>query len=130
MARYGTTASAILEYPSVYSDAERLSGAADYSFLEIDWIARQELVVHLSDIVLRRTTLAIEGALTMGCLREIGRIAGAALGWTEQRLAAEIEDVVMSLKSFHGQSLDETAGNSAADARASADVSLSRKNRV
>ncbi|NLS03381.1 glycerol-3-phosphate dehydrogenase/oxidase [Rhizobium sp. P32RR-XVIII] len=110
LARYGTTASAILEHASAYTDAARLSGAAHYSFLEIDWIARQEIVVHLSDIVLRRTTLAIEGVLTMEGLREIGRIAAAALGWTDERLAAEIDDVVTSLKTFHGQSLDETAG--------------------
>lgn len=127
LARYGTTASAILEYPSTFTDADRLSGAAHYSLLEIDWIARQELVVHLSDVVLRRTTLAIEGALTMECLRQIGGVAAAALGWTEQRLVAEIDDVVTALKTFHGQSLDETAAGRAADARAPADVSLSQE---
>jgi len=57
----------------------------------------QELVVHLSDIVLRRSTRAIEGTLRMEGLGEVGGIAAAGLGWTEQRLAAEI-DVVTSLK--------------------------------
>ncbi|MBY5403448.1 hypothetical protein [Rhizobium leguminosarum] len=57
----------------------------------------QELVVHLSDIVLRRSTRAIEGKLRMEGLCEVGGIAAAGLGWTEQRLAAEI-DVVTSLK--------------------------------
>ncbi|MFS8053086.1 glycerol-3-phosphate dehydrogenase/oxidase [Rhizobium sp. BR 317] len=117
LARYGTTASAILEHGSAYSDAERLPGASHYSFLEIDWIARRELVVHLSDIVFRRTTLAIEGALTMEGLRAVGTIAAGAFGWSGQRLQAEIDDVVNSLAKFHGRRLTDTSGQQPAEAR-------------
>ncbi|MEZ2221834.1 glycerol-3-phosphate dehydrogenase/oxidase [Rhizobium sp. RCC_161_2] len=117
LARYGTTASAILGCGSTFSDTERLAGASHYSHLEIDWITRQEMVVHLSDIVFRRTTLAIEGALTMEGLRQIGMIAGAALGWNGQRLATEIDDVVTSLAKFHGLRLSDTAGRQPAEAR-------------
>ncbi|NEI68738.1 FAD-dependent oxidoreductase [Rhizobium lusitanum] len=107
LSRYGTTAAAILAHRSSYSDSQRISGAQRYSALEIDWIARQELVVHLSDIVFRRTTMAIEGLLTIQGLREIGAIAAAALQWDGQRLAKEIDDVVVSLSKFHGQTLTE-----------------------
>jgi glycerol-3-phosphate dehydrogenase len=107
LSRYGTTAAAILALRSNYSDGERISGAPRHSALEIDWIARQEQVVHLSDIVFRRTTMAIEGLLTIQCLREIGAIAAAALQWDAQRLAKEIDDVVVSLSKFHGQMLTE-----------------------
>jgi glycerol-3-phosphate dehydrogenase len=117
LARYGTTASAILDSRSVHSDTERLSGASHYSHLEIDWIARQEMVVHLSDIVFRRTTLAIEGALTMEGLRQIGMIAGAALGWNAQKLLTEIDEVVTSLAKFHGLRLSDTSGLQPAEAR-------------
>lgn len=109
LSRYGTTATAILNFESRYSDAERLDGAPDYSRREIDWIARQELVVHLSDIVLRRTTLAIEGRLTMKALHAIAEIARQALGWDEARSSAEIADVVSVLRDFHGQSLTDDA---------------------
>ncbi|SCW47949.1 glycerol-3-phosphate dehydrogenase [Rhizobium mongolense subsp. loessense] len=105
LGRYGTTAAAVLSFSSAYSDEQRLTGAGHYSFKEVDWIARNELVVHLSDIVLRRTTLAIEGRLKLEGLREIAGLAGAALGWNAERIASEIEDVVIQLEKFHGQTL-------------------------
>lgn len=107
LGRYGTTASDILTLSSHYGDGERITGAPRHSALEIDWIARQELVVHLSDIVFRRTTLAIEGLLTMQGLRDIGAIAAAALQWDANRLAKEIDEVVGALSRFHGQTLAE-----------------------
>ncbi|TIX87160.1 glycerol-3-phosphate dehydrogenase/oxidase [Rhizobium sp. P44RR-XXIV] len=114
LGRYGTTAAAILAHHSDYADSARISGAPRHSTLEIDWIARQELVVHLSDIVFRRTTLAIEGLLTMQGLHEIGAIAAKALQWDGQRLAKEIDDVVTSLSKFHGQTLTEESARRAA----------------
>ncbi|KQV84384.1 glycerol-3-phosphate dehydrogenase/oxidase [Rhizobium sp. Root1220] len=106
LGRYGTTASALLTSPSGYSDEQRLTGAPDCSCREIDWIVRNELVVHLSDIVLRRTTLAIEGRLTLEGLHEIAGIAASGLGWSAERVAAEIEDVVSQLSRLHGQFLN------------------------
>ncbi len=114
LSRYGTTAAAILTRPSAYNDDQRISGAPRHSALEIDWIARQEMVVHLSDIVFRRTTMAIEGLLTIQGLREIGAIAAAALQWDAQQLAKEIDDVVASLSKFHGQTLSEESVRQAA----------------
>jgi glycerol-3-phosphate dehydrogenase len=105
LGRYGTTAAALLAFASAYTDEQCLTGAPAYSLKEIDWIARNELVVHLADIVLRRTTLAIEGKLTLEGLREIAGVAGAALGWSPERNAGEIEDVVTQLEKFHGQML-------------------------
>jgi glycerol-3-phosphate dehydrogenase len=114
LSRYGTTAAAILAHRSDYADSQRISGAPRHSALEIDWIARQELVVHLSDIVFRRTTMAIEGLLTMQGLHEIGAIAAIALLWDAQRLAKEIDDVVASLSKFHGRTLTEESARRAA----------------
>jgi glycerol-3-phosphate dehydrogenase len=114
LGRYGTTAAAILAHYSDHADSQRISGAPRHSALEIDWIARQELVVHLSDIVFRRTTLAIEGLLTMPGLHEIGVIAAAALQWDGQRLAKETDEVVATLSKFHGQTLTEENAHRAA----------------
>ncbi|THV20515.1 glycerol-3-phosphate dehydrogenase/oxidase [Peteryoungia ipomoeae] len=105
--RYGTTAAAVLSADLTTSDHRRLSGVPDYSFREIDWIVRNEMVVHLSDIVLRRTTLAIEGRLTLAGLREIAGIAGTALSWDAGRVAVEIDDVVTQLDRFHSQRLTD-----------------------
>ncbi|WP_018896945.1 glycerol-3-phosphate dehydrogenase/oxidase [Rhizobium sp. 2MFCol3.1] len=111
LSRYGTTASAILDHEamSTHRDSERLSDADHYSLLEIDWIARKEFVVHLSDIVLRRTTIAIEGALTMAGLRDMARVTAEALGWDAARTEKEIDDVVTKLADFHGQDLRRAA---------------------
>ena len=114
LSRYGTTAAAILAHRSDHADSRRISGAPRHSALEIDWIARQELVVHLSDIVFRRTTMAIEGLLTMQGLHEIGAIVAASLQWDAQRLAKEIDDVVAALSKFHGQTLTEESMRRAA----------------
>jgi glycerol-3-phosphate dehydrogenase len=111
LGRYGTTASTLLTSPSDYSDETRLAGAPRYSLREIDWIVRNELVVHLSDIVLRRTTLAIEGMLTLAGLHEVAAVAASGLRWSAERAAAEIEDVVRQLERLHGQLLgDKPAG--------------------
>jgi glycerol-3-phosphate dehydrogenase len=114
LGRYGTTAAEILAHRSEYCDGQRISGAPRHSALEIDWISRQEMVVHLSDIVFRRTTMAIEGLLTTQGLREIGTIAAAALQWDAQRLNREIDDVVAALSKFHGQTLTDQSVRRAA----------------
>ena len=105
--RYGTTAATLLSASSTISEERRLADAPDYSFREIDWIVRNEMVVHLADVVLRRTTLAIEGRLTLEGLREIAGIAGAALSWDAERIAVEIDDVVTQLDRFHSQRLTD-----------------------
>ncbi|MCV3738991.1 glycerol-3-phosphate dehydrogenase/oxidase [Rhizobium sp. TRM96647] len=105
LSRYGTTARSILSHRSPYSDLERLPDATGYSLAEIDWIARNEFVEHLGDIVLRRTTLAIQGALTAADLAAIATVAGAALGWDTERKAEERADVVRTLERYHGLKL-------------------------
>ena len=109
LCRYGTTAASILSASLASSDDERLPGAHDYSVREIDWITRNELVVHLSDIVMRRTTLAIEGRLTLEGLREIAAIAATALSWDDGRMTAEIDDVLSLLERFHSQTISGAA---------------------
>ena len=92
LARYGTTADAILAHIHERGDAP-LSHVEDYGRAEIDWIARSEMIVHLADIVMRRTTLAIEGRLTEKGLEEIAAVAAGALGWDEARRAQEVAAV-------------------------------------
>jgi len=89
LARYGTTARAVARHEAG-AEPGGLPDATDYSRAEIDWIVRNERVVHLADIVMRRTTLAITGALTVRDLAAIAGIAAAALGWTDARTTAEI----------------------------------------
>ena len=55
-----------------------LADTPDYTLAEIDWLARNESVVHLADIVMRRTVLAITGRLSRRALDQIADIVAAA----------------------------------------------------
>ncbi|TJW10982.1 MAG: glycerol-3-phosphate dehydrogenase/oxidase [Mesorhizobium sp.] len=104
LSRYGTRAVQIARYGS--NDAVRLLDSSGYSKPEIDYIVRNEFVEHLSDIVMRRSTLAIGGSLTKRDLHEIAAIAGRALGWSAQRTAEEIDAVVAQLETGNLMRLD------------------------
>jgi len=102
LARYGTTADLMLSHQSEWTDADSLPDAGDYSLAEIDWIARNEMVVHLADIVMRRTTLAISGKLTTRDLQAIAGVAAQALGWDAERIADELAATSAMLARDHG----------------------------
>ena len=53
-------------------------------------------------MILRRTPLAITGALTRPLLNRIGRIVGAALNWNDEGTEAEIARTLCVLESRHG----------------------------
>ncbi len=105
LTRYGTTALAIGRHCRAFGDAERLPDAPEVSLAEIDWIAKHEQVVHLDDIVMRRTTLAVTGVLTGRMLQAIAEVAGQALGWSPERVAAEVGAVTALLEGRHGMRL-------------------------
>ncbi|TNC63484.1 glycerol-3-phosphate dehydrogenase/oxidase [Rubellimicrobium roseum] len=90
LARYGTTARAVAGHRGDWSDADRLPDATSYSMSEIDWIVRNETVVHLADIVLRRTSLAIAEGLTRRDLEAVATVATNTLGWSEDRRIEEL----------------------------------------
>ncbi|WGD30090.1 glycerol-3-phosphate dehydrogenase/oxidase [Ancylobacter sp. WKF20] len=87
--RYGTAAAARLEgiVPAVEIP---LTTLPDYSYQEITAIAREERVVRLEDIVLRRTQIALLGQASHAAIAELGAVAGAALGWSQARIAEEV----------------------------------------
>lgn len=98
LSRYGTKALQIAGHQSLWNAEDRLPDSSDYSLSEIDYILRNEYVEHLSDIVMRRTTLAITGSLTASDLEQIATIAGRALGWDSQRISDEINMVESQLR--------------------------------
>ncbi|MCV3207198.1 glycerol-3-phosphate dehydrogenase/oxidase [Mesorhizobium sp. YC-39] len=97
LSRYGTKALQIARHQSPWSNEDRLPVASDYSTSEIDYIARNEFVEHLTDIVMRRTTLAIGGSLTMDDLKQIAAIVGRARNWGPQRISDELDAAVAQL---------------------------------
>ncbi|MER9581090.1 glycerol-3-phosphate dehydrogenase/oxidase [Mesorhizobium sp. M0276] len=96
LSRYGTRALEIAGHE--LDDKGDLPDSEGYRKSEIDYIVRSEFVEHLTDIVMRRSTLAISGSLTGRDLQEIASIAGRALGWSAGRIAREVEAAVVELK--------------------------------
>jgi glycerol-3-phosphate dehydrogenase len=105
LGRYGTTARAVLAHEAG-RQAEPLADAPDYTLAEIDWLARNERVVHLADIVMRRTALAITGRLSRRALEQIADIVAAALGWDAGRREKELEATSKELAQRHRLRLD------------------------
>jgi glycerol-3-phosphate dehydrogenase len=108
LSRYGTTALAVARHEAAAGD-RRLPDAADYTLAEIDFIARRERVVHLADIVMRRTTLAITGALTGRGLDAIAAAVATAMGWDADRTAREIAAATEKLTTRHRLNLGAPA---------------------
>ena len=68
---------------------------------ELDWIARHEAVVHLDDLVIRRTPLALFGHLDHARLPHIAAIAAAALGWDAAQREREVTRCIDILRDRH-----------------------------
>jgi len=105
LARYGTTAFAILEHEARHP-APSLADAPDYTLAEIDWLMRNERVVHLADVVMRRTALAVTGRLSGRDLDSIAECAAIALGWDGARRRREVEATRAELLVRHRLALD------------------------
>lgn len=109
LARYGTTARAVAAHRGRWSDADRLPDSEAYSRAEVDWIAREEGVTHLADVVMRRTTLAVTGSLTTRDLAVVADVVARALDWDEARTRAEVEAVRDRLEGAHRMRLTRGA---------------------
>ncbi len=98
--RYGSRAVAL---------AERFAAAGDrplrhhpgYSVAEVDYLCRDTAVVRLTDLVLRRSLLAIRGELHLALLEELADLAAAALGWDRLRRDAELDACRTVLQQHH-----------------------------
>ncbi|KIP53928.1 glycerol-3-phosphate dehydrogenase/oxidase [Leucobacter komagatae] len=106
--RYGTRATEVLE-ATPETDAE-LAELPGYTAAELAHLAATEQVVHLDDLLLRRTSVAFVGGLTEDRLRVAASAIAPALGWDATREAAEVERTVELLRRSHR--IDATAGGS------------------
>ncbi len=90
LTRYGTAAET-LTGDDTAAWRQPLKNLSHYSVGEIRYIARNEAICHLSDIVRRRSIITILGEAGAPALREIADIAGEVLGWDEPKRKTEIE---------------------------------------
>jgi glycerol-3-phosphate dehydrogenase len=65
-------------------------------------MAMREKIVHLDDLLLRRTLLGYLGQLTHPLVEELANVLGDALGWSGMQKVTEVERVIKILVDRHG----------------------------
>jgi glycerol-3-phosphate dehydrogenase len=102
--RYGTRARDVAEFIGSAPD-EPLRWLPAYSRREILFLAEREKIVHLDDLILRRTIMALLGQLSFALLVELACVLAAALEWSEPRTQQEIARTVRLMEKAHGVKL-------------------------
>ena len=97
--RYGTRAEEVLEV--IPGGAGPLAHAPGYFAAELAHLAAEEQVVHLDDVLLRRTSLAFVGGLTTTALREVAEAVADSLGWDPDTVDAEVRRAAEILLEHH-----------------------------
>ena len=87
--RYGTRAEHVAIFITEAPD-EPLKHHPTYTRREIEFIVRNERIVHIDDLLLRRTAIALLGELTRDLLTELTELAAGAGQWSADRANKEI----------------------------------------
>ena len=107
LGRYGTHAADVARSMAAARDDRPLIHAPDYSSGEVRYLCHVSGVMHLDDLVLRRTVLAIGGRMNMALLTEIAAIAAKALDWSPERAQSELAACSQLLRERHGVRLED-----------------------
>ncbi len=106
LSRYGTRAMALLARLDAGSD-QPLASLPSFSRPEIEWLAEEEHVATLADLILRRMAIAFTGELSLAALNEVASISGAVLQWDAARTEGEVASLLAHLEKVN--SLDAAA---------------------
>jgi len=115
-ALYGSGAAAVEAFCRDTGDDRLLDGTL-YSRAEIVRMIRQERVCTLSDIVLRRTDLAIRGTISLRLIDELATIFAAEAGLSPPAARAEADAVIEELGRWYGVSREMLARRDAREGR-------------
>ncbi|MCW2289106.1 glycerol-3-phosphate dehydrogenase [Leucobacter luti] len=99
LSRYGTRAEELLRAEP--ETAHALPSLPGYTAEELAHLASTEQVVHLDDLLLRRTSLAFVGGLTVEKLQAAAEAIAPALSWGTDRIAIEVARMVDLLRESH-----------------------------
>lgn len=88
--RYGTRARAILDRLGPGKPETMLASIPGYSREEVAFLAVEEKIVHLDDLLLRRSTIAWLGRTSRAGLAEVADSVAGVLGWDDGRRRAEV----------------------------------------
>ena len=99
---YGSRALELMGFCRARADDTPLSENVPITAAEVIWLIRAEHVRHLTDIILRRTTLAITGIIDADLIDAILDVAARELAWPPARAAAERQRLIHELETFYG----------------------------
>lgn len=105
-ARYGTRTLEIATYIKADEDAP-LQTKQDYSRREIRYLVEHEKVIHLEDLLLRRSLIAMLGYADGALMTEVAEIMAEALGWTESHKQEEIQRTMIRFVERHHMSAEQ-----------------------
>ena len=88
-------------------DDAPLQSLPDYSQRELIYLAYEEKVLRLDDLLLRRTLIAMLGEAQSPVIAETAAIVGAVLGWDAERIQSEIERTQALFSARHGMKFAE-----------------------
>ncbi|WP_242224575.1 glycerol-3-phosphate dehydrogenase/oxidase [Shinella zoogloeoides] len=98
--RYGTDAEDVATFLVAGPDHALPHGG--YSARELLFLIREEAVEHLDDLLLRRTTLAISGELSLAMAEAVLAVLAAEKGWSAARTAEERTRFLNLMHERHG----------------------------
>ena len=100
LVRYGTVATQVAEF-CTSGDDKPLANHDTYTAREIEYIIRNERVMHLDDLLLRRTAIALLGELTAELLDELLAIFATIGELSDDQAAAERKRTAEMLRDRH-----------------------------
>ncbi|MFI2562691.1 glycerol-3-phosphate dehydrogenase/oxidase [Paenarthrobacter sp. NPDC018779] len=100
LTRYGTRAGEVIAFLQAGEDAP-LRSTRELSVRELEFMALNEQVGHLVDVLIRRTSLAFRGLVTGELLNEIAEALAGPLGWDATKRQAEVRLAQEVLHRYH-----------------------------
>lgn len=100
LTRYGTRAEEVIRFLDDGPD-QLLRSTRELSVRELEFMARNEQIGHLTDVLIRRTSLAFRGLVTGELLNEVSEVLAAPLGWDPAARAREIHNAEEVLGRLH-----------------------------
>lgn len=105
LTRYGTRAEEVISFLDAAPESapdRLLHSTSELSVRELEFMAQNEQIGHLVDVLIRRTSLAFRGLVTGELLNEVAGILAGPLGWDAATRTSEISHAQEVLKRFHG----------------------------
>jgi glycerol-3-phosphate dehydrogenase len=101
--RYGSRCREVSTYQA--GDDTPLKNYPDMTRHEVIFLAEQEKVIHLDDLILRRSLMAYLGNLNLPLIDELADILAGALSWDDAQKHTEIKRTLEILQDKHGVNL-------------------------